>query len=354
MSARVAATASPSSPQSARVWRRAHRAGPDDRAARACRPRGHGDASTKEYVEVTVAEALESLRSPGGRLLRAYRRAASRRRRRPVVHRAPPHRGRPHDPVVVAGGPDLGAVLPGDRGRPPRHVVPQRFTLDEGELIAYLDEDLDDPTAATSRAAFRPVLADRRRPFGCDARDRGDVQAEQDIVIRSPIDQALIVQAARHRQTRRPPPRRIPAVRAPGRLAAMACSWSGHKAFLDYIANVCPRSASARPQCTALDLCLPKVEIGAFDTSRRRVEGFGRRLDDLVALALTPIAPPERRRRVPIGLARSCSRGPSGDLARHRQAGDRAINQRRERLRVLARQALLRRTPTRRGRAPRR
>ena len=107
------------------------------------------------------------------------------------------------------------------------------------------------------------------------------IQAEQDIVIRAPIDQALIVQGgpgtgktavALHRaayllfEHRR-------------RLARDGVLVVGpNRAFLDYIANVLPSlgERSVR-QCTALDLCIPKVEITAVDDPETRpLEGLGR------------------------------------------------------------------------------
>ena len=95
------------------------------------------------------------------------------------------------------------------------------------------------------------------------------IQAEQDYVIRAPIDQVLVVQGgpgtgktavALHRaaylmfEHRR-------------RLARDGVLVIGpNRAFLDYIANVLPSlgERSVR-QCTALDLCVPKVEITGLD-----------------------------------------------------------------------------------------
>ena len=98
----------------------------DDRAVLERRPRRRRPTTiTKEYVEVTVAEALEDLQTPGagdffGRIDRgaAHRRTGGRHPRH-VLHRPPAHRGRP----ARAGGgrlagPDRGAVLPGHRCRP--------------------------------------------------------------------------------------------------------------------------------------------------------------------------------------------------------------------------------------------
>ena len=107
------------------------------------------------------------------------------------------------------------------------------------------------------------------------------IQAEQDIVIRAPIDQALIVQGgpgtgktavALHRAA-------YLLFEHRGRLARDGVLVVGpNRAFLDYIANVLPSlgERSVR-QCTALDLCIPKVELtGVDDPETARWKGVGR------------------------------------------------------------------------------
>ena len=158
------------------------------------------------------------------------------------------------------------------------------------------------------------------------------IQAEQDIVIRAPIDQALIVQGgpgtgktavALHRaayllfEHRR-------------RLARDGVLVVGpNRAFLDYIANVLPSlgERSVR-QCTALDLCVPKVEItGVDDPDDGALEGLGRTARRARAAARsTRSQPPDddvaRADRRPHA---SCStRAEIAELARHRQVGRRA------------------------------
>ena len=176
------------------------------------------------------------------------------------------------------------------------------------------------------------------------------IQAEQDVVIRSPIDQALIVQGgpgtgktavALHRaaylmfEHRR-------------RLARDGVLVVGpNKAFLAYIANVLPSLGErAVRQCTALDLCLPKVAIGGVDEpSTARWKGSPDRLGELVDLALAAIGPPDDDVAVPIG-ARTVvfTRAEVATWIDIAKQGIVPINQRRERLRVLARQEILRRT----------
>ena len=118
------------------------------------------------------------------------------------------------------------------------------------------------------------------------------IQAEQDVVIRAPLDQCLVVQGGPgtgktavglHRaayllfEHRRRLARDGVLVVGPNRV------------FLDYIANVLPSLGERSvQQCTVLDLCVPKVEItGTDDADGGRGEGRRRRC----SIAL------ERRRR---------------------------------------------------------
>jgi DNA helicase IV len=175
------------------------------------------------------------------------------------------------------------------------------------------------------------------------------IQAEQDVVIRAPIDQALIVQGgpgtgktavALHRaayllfEHRR-------------RLARDGVLVVGpNRAFLDYIANVLPSlgERSVR-QCTALDLCMPKVDVtGIDDVDTARWKGAPGRLDELERLALDAIRPPVDDVRVPIGARTHTF--PAALIAEWidtAKSGVVPVNQRRERLRVLAQQELRRR-----------
>ena len=127
---------------------------------------------------MTVAEALDSLRSPGagdffGRIDEP----------RPGGGVEQWYIGRrhieddDHDPVVVDWRAPISAPFYRATAVDPLGMsFRRRFTLDEGELTAYLDEHLDDPSARRRRER-RPRSGagrDRRRPVGRDARDRGD------------------------------------------------------------------------------------------------------------------------------------------------------------------------------------
>ncbi len=230
-------------------------------------------------------------------------------------------------------------------------VFRRRFTLDDGDISAYLDEHLDDPDAADVVAGIPdPVLAEIGAARSGEMREIvATIQAEQDIVIRSDIDQALIVQGgpgtgktavALHRAA-------YLLFEHRGRLARDGVLVVGpNQAFLDYIANVLPSlgERSVR-QCTALDLCIPRVELtGVDDAERARWKGSADRLAELEAAALDAIRPPTDDIRVPIGARTHTFT--ADEFARWvttAKGGKVPINERKERLRVLAQQGLRRR-----------
>ena len=333
--------------------------------ARACRdamidrlervdPTSAADHITAEYVEMTVWEALDSLRSPGageffGRIDEPSPTGSGTDRwyigRRHIEDDE-------HDPIVVDWRAPISAPFYRATAVDPLGVTfRRRFTLADGDLSAYLDEHLDDPDAANVAAGIPdPVLAEIGAARSGAMREIvATIQAEQDIVIRADIDQALIVQGgpgtgktavALHRAA-------YLLFEHRARLARDGVLVVGpNRAFLDYIANVLPSlgERSVR-QCTAIDLCIPKVEVAATDEPESaRWKGAAERLVELEHTALAAIRPPEVEVRVPIG-ARLHVFEPAliaewVDLAK---SGVVPINQRRERLRVLAQQELRRR-----------
>ncbi len=317
-------------------------------------PSSAADEITAEYVEMTVWEALDSLRSPGagdffGRI------------DEPVVGGGAVdswYIGRrhieddAHDPVVVDWRAPIAAPFYRATAIDPLGVsFRRRFTLADGELTAYLDEHLDDPDAADVATGIPdPVLAEIGAARTGEMREIvATIQAEQDLVIRSDIDRALVVQGgpgtgktavALHRAA-------YLLFEHRARLARDGLLVVGpNQAFLDYIANVLPSlgERSVR-QCTALDLCIPRVEVlGSDDVETARWKGDADRLPDLERAALDAIVPPDDDVRVPIGARTHVFTAP--EIARWIDAAKEGvvpINQRRERLRVLAQQELRRR-----------
>jgi DNA helicase IV len=308
-------------------------------------PDGAADEITKEYIEVTVADALEDLRSPGagdffGRIDDWY---IGRR------HIEDDH----HDPVVVDWRAPIAAPFYRATSVDPLGVAfRRRFTLDDGDLIAYLDEHLDDPDEGEVAGGIPdPVLAEiGAERSGAMREIVATIQGEQDVVIRAPIDQVLVVQGgpgtgktavALHRAA-------YLLFEHRGRLARDGVLVVGpNRAFLDYIGNVLPSlgERSVR-QVTVDELCIPRVEVtGVDDVETARWKGAAERLVDLERLAFEAIRPPADDIRIPVGVrTHVIARDQFAEWLDTAMTGTSPLNQRRERMRSLAQRELLQRT----------
>ncbi len=308
-------------------------------------PEGAADDISKEYIEVTVADALDDLRTPGagdffGRIDEWYigRRHIEDER---------------HDPVVVDWRAPIAAPFYRATSVDPLGVdFRRRFTLDEGEITAYLDEHLDDPDQGEVAGGIPdPVLAEiGAERSGVMREIVSTIQAEQDIVIRSPIDQVLVVQGgpgtgktavALHRaayllfEHRRRLTRDGVLVVGP------------NQAFLDYIAHVLPSLGERTVrQATIDELCIPRVHVtGDDDVDTARWKGAADRVGELEAFALSRIRPPDDDIRIPIGARiHVVERDLFVEWLDTAKGGTSPLNQRRERMRALAQRELLRRT----------
>ena len=308
-------------------------------------PNSAADEITKEYIEVTVAEALEDLRGPGagdffGRIDQWYigRRHIEDER---------------HDPVVVDWRAPIAAPFYRATSVDPLGVdFRRRFTLDDGELIAYLDEHLDDPDEGEVAGGIPdPVLAEIGAERSGEMREIvSTIQAEQDIVIRSSIDQVLVVQGgpgtgktavALHRAAYLLFEHRV-------RLARDGVLVVGpNRAFLDYIGNVLPSLGERTVrQATVDELCIPRVDVsGTDELDVARWKGDADRIADLRAAAEASIRPPDEDIRVPIGArTHVISREMFSEWLATALSGTSPLNQRRERMRSLAQRELLQRT----------
>jgi DNA helicase IV len=308
-------------------------------------PESAADSITKEYIEVTVADALEDLRGPGagdffGRIDEWY---IGRR------HIEDDN----HDPVVVDWRAPIAAPFYRATSVDPLGVAfRRRFTLDDGDIVAYLDEHLDDPDEGEVAGGIPdPVLAEIGAERSGEMREIvSTIQAEQDVVIRSPIDQVLVVQGgpgtgktavALHRAA-------YLLFEHRARLARDGVFVVGpNQAFLDYIANVLPSLGERTVrQATVDELCIPRVEVtGEDDVGSARWKGDAARLDDLVTLALAAIQPPDDDIRVPVGArTHVIGRDQFIEWLETATSGTSPLNRRRERMRSLAQRELLRRT----------
>ena len=324
-------------------------------------PDASADEFTKEYIEVTVGEALEDLRTPGagdffGRITEDVRTAHGGGRTRGDTW----YIGRrhieddQHEPVVVDWRAPIAAPFYRATGVDPLGLAHRRrFTLADGDITAYLDEQLDDPDAAGAATGVPdPVLAEiGAARTGAMREIVATIQAEQDVVIRAPIDQCLVVQGGPgtgktavglHRaayllfEHRRRLVRDGVLVVGPNRV------------FLDYIGNVLPslgeRSVQQR---TALDLCIPRLDaVEGVDTDEaRRHKGSPQMLVALEAAVVNHITVPTEAVRQPAG-SRTLVFEPdemAGWIAAALD-GSLPVNRRRESLRPIIDRVLLQRT----------
>ena len=275
-------------------------------------PDASADEFTKEYIEITVGEALEDLRTPGagdffGRIEESTRGLAGRRERWYIGRR---HiENQQHDPVVIDWRAPIAAPFYRATHADPFGLAHRRrFMMAEGELTAYLDEQLDDPDHELAGSGIPdPVLAEiGAARTGAMREIVATIQAEQDVVIRAPIDQCLVVQGGPgtgktavglHRAAYLLFEHRRRLVRD-GVLVV-----GPNKVFLDYIGNVLPslgeRSVQQR---TALELCVPKVTItGEDDRETRRWKGSVEVLELLEQAATDHITIPLDDLRIPFG-----------------------------------------------------
>ena len=322
-------------------------------------PSAAADEITAEYVEMTVWEALHDLSAPGagdffGRI--DVDEPAARAERYYIGRR---HiEDDEHDPVVVDWRAPVAAAFYRATAADPLDVsLRRRFTLDAvadgpSELTAYLDEHLDDPDAADVAGGIPdPVLAEiGAARTGAMREIVATIQAEQDVVIRAPIDQVLVVQGgpgtgktavALHRAAYLMFEHR-------GRLSRDGVLVIGpNRAFLDYISHVLPSlgERSVR-QCTVAELCVPKVEISGVDgPAAAAAKGAPELLDVLATAALAAVAPPAHDVELPIGARRlRFSREEIGEWLDRAADAVIPVNERRARLRAIAQQELRRRT----------
>ena len=330
-------------------------------------PDGAADEVTKDYIEVTVAHALEDLHSPGagnffGRIdgtdsdggPASAGDVASRAEGATVQwyigrrHIEDDH----HNPVVIDWRAPIAAPFYRATAIDRLGVdFRRRFTLDDDDLVAYLDEHLDDPDAAVASGIPDPVLAEIGAERSGEMREIvATIQGEQDVVIRSDMDQVLIVQGG---------PGTGKTAVALHRAAFLLFEHRAHlarygvlvigpnRAFLDYIGNVLPSLGERGVrQSTIDDLCIPRVDVtDVDDVAAARWKGAAERLDDLEAAALAAIVAPDDDVVVPIGARNHVfTVAEFSGWLEIAKGGISPINERRVRLTALAKRALLQRT----------
>ena len=123
------------------------------------------DEFTKEYIEVTVEEALEDLRTPGageffGRIDQDPALVGTSDRwyigRRHIEDAN-------HDPVVIDWRAPIAAPFYRATVHDPLGVAHRRrFMMANGEITSYLDEQLDDPDSADAASGIPGRFSSRR------------------------------------------------------------------------------------------------------------------------------------------------------------------------------------------------
>ncbi|MBU6315564.1 MAG: AAA family ATPase [Acidobacteria bacterium] len=314
-------------------------------------PDASADEITKQYIEVTVAEALEDLRTPGAGEFFGRITEDGGARDTWYIGRRHIEDDR-HEPVVVDWRAPIAAPFYRATHADPFGLAHRRrFTLADGAITAYLDEQLDDPDHDTAGSGIPdPVLAEiGAARTGAMREIVATIQAEQDVVIRAPLEQVLVVQGGPgtgktavglHRaayllfEHRRRLVRDGVLVVGPNRV------------FLDYIGNVLPslgeRSVQQR---TALDLCVPKVEITGVDTvDERRSKGSEEMLAELEAAVVRHVRVPDDDLRIPLGSRTLVvSREEIGEWFEQALDSRGPVNKRRDSLKGLVQRDMLRR-----------
>ena len=175
----------------------------------------------------------------------------------------------------------------------------RRFTLRDGALIAYNDEQLDDPDATDVAGGIPdPVLAEMGAArTGAMREIVATIQGEQDVIIRAPLDSCLIVQGGPgtgktavglHRAAFLLFDHRI-------KLAREGVLVIGpNPVFLEYIGNVLPslgeRSVDQR---TLAEVLVPRVEVTVSDPADVAIaKGSLAMVELLMGIARRSIRPP--------------------------------------------------------------
>ena len=129
----------------------------------------------------------------------------------------------------------------------------RRFLVESRHIVDIFDENLADPGAVEAGAYVPdPLLAEVGRGRTGSMRDIvATIQAEQDVIIRAPLESCIVVQGGRYRQDRgRPAPCRLPPLRTPVFFRARTvahCRAQPHLPPLYFASVAVPRGGRLRP-----------------------------------------------------------------------------------------------------------
>ncbi|HEX9258451.1 MAG TPA: hypothetical protein VF855_02870, partial [Acidimicrobiales bacterium] len=286
---------------------RASRAAMIDRYERMLRDgNGAADDITGEYIEVTLVRALEDLAPEDAADF--FGRIDTDAGERFRIGRRHIEDGQ-HEPVVVdwrapVAAPFYRATLQDPFGLRLR----RRYSLKSGELIGYNDEHLDNPSGDEAVGGIPdPVLAEiGAARTGAMREIVATIQAEQDLVIRSPIDQTLVVQGGPGTGKTAVGLHRAAYLLFEHRFRLMregVLVVGPNRVFLDYIAGVLPSLGERYVEQRAVpDLVLPRLEVGGTDTPEATaLKGDARWVTVVERAARARLRPPQDDMVIPHG-----------------------------------------------------
>jgi DNA helicase IV len=184
----------------------------------------------------------------------------------------------------------------------------RRFTCEVDELIAIFDEQLDDPESISAAGIPDPVLAEIERGRSGEMSDIvATIAAEQDEIIRAPLDECLLVQGGPGTGKTAVGLHRAAFLLFEHREAlsqSHVLVIGPNRVFLRYVANVLPSlGETAVSQATITSLLSARVRVRAEEPSEVvEVKGRAEMAQVIGRLARARIKPPAETVSVPLGL----------------------------------------------------
>ena len=184
----------------------------------------------------------------------------------------------------------------------------RRFVTEVDELVAIFDEQLDDPESITAAGIPDPVLAEVERGRTGEMSDIvATIAAEQDEIIRAPLDECLLVQGGPGTGKTAVGLHRAAFLLFEHREAlsqSQVLVIGPNRVFLRYVSNVLPSlGETAVSQATITSLLSSRVRVRGEDTPDvAEIKGRAVMADILRRLADARIKPPMDEAEVPLGV----------------------------------------------------
>lgn len=184
----------------------------------------------------------------------------------------------------------------------------RRFSCEVDELVAIFDEQLDDPDSISAAGIPDPVLAEIERGRSGEMSDIvATIAAEQDEIIRAPLDECLLVQGGPGTGKTAVGLHRAAFLLFEHREAlsqSHVLVIGPNRVFLRYVANVLPSlGETAVSQATITSLLSARVRVRAEEPPEVvEVKGRAVMAEVLRRLATARIKAPTDEQTVPIGL----------------------------------------------------